>query len=675
MYMQLNELKGIGEKRLQQLREAGIQDTLALLSYFPKRVLFFQNAQAFAPQTGQGQLLKVVVHSPAKVMFIKKNFNATTCLVTDTLSQKKLTLTWYNQPYMKNRLIVGQTYYVYGKPSPTKQNTLLVQILQTEEKHASQPTSFTFYKPIANMGNAFIKSLIQQALKQTNISSIMPPNVEQSYQCMPLQTAYTNMHFPKTEEEYMQAKQRIFIEQILYILSLKLQISKKESEKHYKFREFNQIFANFQKLLPYKLTSGQTMAITQIANDCLSNHPMNRLLEGDTGCGKTMVAMFACYFAMKNGYQAAIMAPTELLAKQHFQTAQTLFGKQHRICYLHSGLKTAEKRKLLAGIRIGFYELVIGTHAIISHKVEYACLRMVITDEQHRFGVRTRAQLENKGEEPETLVMSATPIPRSLSLVMYGDLSITQIHERPHGESKTQTHLIPTQKIPAMWQFIRQQLDIGKKAFVVCPRVEDAETEDESMQNVTALYKQLCTSGVFEPTKIGLIHGKQTLEKNLEMIDQFKQNTYNLLVATTIVEVGIDIPDASIIVITNPERFGLATLHQLRGRVGRNGNLAYCFLTCENVTEQNIERLQYFQKHNDGFMLAEYDFASRGGGTILGTKQHGKDTLLQGIGFHTNLLSTAEQIFNDLKTRIDMSVVQQRAKQMYEEIYNNIVLN
>lgn len=673
--MQLQELKGIGEKRLEQLSQAGITNMHALLSYFPKRVLFFQNAQAFTAQAGQGQLLKVTVLQPAKVAFIKKNFTSTTCACQDCLSNAKLNLVWYNQPYVKNRLQPGQTYYAYGKPSPTKANTLLVQILQTEEKHASQPTSFTFYKPIANMGNAFLKSLIKQALQTSLPASIMPAELEEKYKLLPLQKAYMHMHFPSTEEEYTQAKQRIFIEQLLYILSLKLQISKKESEKHYKFREFNQIFANFQKLLPYTLTAGQTIAITQIANDCLSNHPMNRLLEGDTGCGKTMVAMFACYFAMENGYQAAIMAPTELLAKQHYQTAQSLFGKSHRICYLHSGLKAAEKRKLLAGIRIGFYNLIIGTHAIISQKVEYKCLRMVITDEQHRFGVRTRAQLENKGEAPETLVMSATPIPRSLSLVMYGDLSITQIKERPHGESKTQTHLIPAQKIPAMWQFIRQQLDQGKKAFVVCPRVEDAETEEESMQNVTALYKKLCTNGVFDPKRIGLVHGKQNLQTNLNTIQDFKNNTYNLLIATTIVEVGIDIPDASIIVITNPERFGLATLHQLRGRVGRNGDTAYCFLTCENINETNFERLQYFQKHNDGFLLAEYDFSTRGGGTLLGTRQHGKDTLLQGIGFYTNLLSSVQEIFEELKKFIDISVVQEQARTMYEEIYNSIVLN
>jgi len=486
-----------------------------------------------------------------------------------------------------------------------------------------------------------------------------------------LMDAFRELHFPTTLENLEKAKNRIGFENLIKLASLERKI---ERDKKLKNRIYNKTYLKeFIDGCPYTLTEDQSRSLSEISDDMMSKEVMNRLLLGDVGSGKTLVAFGASYLAIKSGYQTVVMCPTEILAEQHYESAIKMFGEKGiNVGLLHSKLSVAEKNKVLKQIRSGEIQLLISTHSSLSDKVEFKNLGLVITDEQHRFGVKERAKIETKGESPDVLVMSATPIPRSLSLVLFGGLKVSEIKSRPAGESKIKTNLVPSQKEKDMWSFILKEVNLNAgKCFVIVPRIE--ETGESSLHSVDEVKQRIVGFGVDE-SLIEIIHGKTDKLETAKRLESFKSGSKKILISTTIVEVGIDVKSANLMVIYNGERFGLATLHQLRGRIGRDGREGYCFVLGESSSEVSLKRLEIFKKCNNGIALAEEDLKIRGAGTLYGTKQHGANEIFLNINFSLEEYQKAKQ------TLIMLSEKRQReisniAENDFGEIYKNVVLN
>ncbi|MEG1582158.1 MAG: helicase-related protein [Clostridia bacterium] len=671
--MELTQLKGIGEKRINILTTANINCGFDLVTYFPKIYYMLGDEEAYNEKK-QSQLIKIKTISEPVNQFIRKGFCITSIKAQDENNKKIIKLVWYNQPYTKKRLENGIVYYTYGKPNINKDNEFIVKMIKSENKFKETGSGFAVYKNIGNIGTTLLKSLISQVLEKEIIDSVITSDEEKEFNLLPLQIAYKEIHFPTDTKTLEMARKRIDIERIVMLLALKYDKDKNIKLKSNSFICQDSYATEFKEMLEFKPTDGQLTAMEDISKDLSSNKIMNRLIEGDTGCGKTIVAFYACYLAYKNKYQSVLMAPTEILASQHYIEALKLFKGKINIAYLHSGLKTAERNRILAGIKIGFYELVIGTHAVIGDKVEYKNLRLVITDEQHRFGVSSRAKLSYKGDAPETLVMSATPIPRSLALVLFGDLDISIIKDKPFGKSLTETHLVPENKINNMWNFITNFLNKNSSSmYIVCPRVVEDE-EDDSLKNVQNTATLIKNMHIFDSFGIKVLHGGQKTEEKIATINAFKSGEVRVLVTTTIVEVGVDNPNANVMVILSPDTYGLASLHQLRGRVGRHGGQAYCFLDMENISISASDRLNFFSKTNDGFVVAEYDYNNRGYGDIYSLKQHGKTT--QSFSFSKENIELSKKLLNKLKINNDILLsITNKAKECFKNIYENVVLN
>ena len=433
--------------------------------------------------------------------------------------------------------------------------------------------------------------------------------------------------------------------------------------------------SEFEKLLPFSLTPDQQKAIFEIEKDMSSKFSMNRLLQGDVGSGKTVVSFFGAYLAAKSGHQAVIIAPTEILANQHFKTAQKLFeGLNFNITVLTGSTKGMERQIAISNIETGKSKIVIGTHALLSENLVFDDLTYVAIDEQHRFGVAQRAKLKQKGNSPDILVMSATPIPRTLALVVYGNLEISTINNRPK-DNNIKTNIVVPSKQDDMWNYIKTKLVTGSKAYVVCSRIDEENDDDEVLKfSAKNMYDYLCT--VFDKNDVALIHGKLSKETQNKTIEKFRTGQVKVLVSTTIVEVGVDVPDADIMVIATPDRFGLATLHQLRGRIGRNGAEAHCFCLADGLNEKSYNRIKYFKDNLNGFDIADFDLKNRGSGSIIGTNQHGKDDGIM-ANFSVESFRLASEILEQLKPNISLySQILGIGEQIVSSnSYNKIVLN
>ena len=669
--MELEEISGIGKSRKRSFEENDIFSAEDLISYFPYKYYDFSKTEPYQDD-GKVRLIKATVYESAKVVKIRANFSFVTCKMGDERGHN-FNAVWYNQPYMKANLYIGQEIYLYGKNSPTKKNTFIVNLSKTPENF-EQLGLLPVYHTISGIGQKVLHDSINYAIKNLDISSVIPDKLLYKYNLLDLKSAYQIVHNPQNFDEMNLATDRIDIENLIPLISInEYHKSIYKSQKTQKYNNVDLIFEEFQNLIPYKLTIDQKKAIYDIQKDMTSKFAMNRLLQGDVGSGKTLVAMFAAYLAAKNGYQAAIIAPTEILAKQHYETATKLFGAE-TVAYYSASVKGFDKHLALANIRFGKAKIIIGTHSIISDSVEFENLSVAIVDEQHRFGVEQRAKLKQKGNNPDILVMSATPIPRSLSLVIFGDLDISVINERPKL-SKIQTNIVLPQKQVDMWKYIDSKISDGSKVYVVCSKI-DEENDDDDIQKFSAksMYDKL--SKVFDKNIVGLIHGKLKKDEQNKIIDNFKNGDIKILVSTTIVEVGVDIPDADILVIVSPERFGLATLHQLRGRIGRQGQESFCFCLANNLSEKSYERISFFKSHSNGFEIAEFDQQTRGSGSIMGTNQHGSDN---GLFSRLSSLtySKAKEILEQIKLNSSLyaKVLEKGETQYSSNILNKIVLN
>lgn len=670
--MDLMEITGIGKARKASFENNGIFSCEDLINYLPFKYYDFSKTSAFADD-GIVKLIKATVCEEAKIIKVRGNLSFVSCKMTDEFSNK-FTAIWFNQVFMKPVLKMGECFYIYGKSSPTKKNTFNVTLTKNIQKTTADGL-LPVYHSLSGIGQKTLHDAINEALNNTQISSFVPDKLLSKYNLLSIQNAYNIVHNPKNEEDVISATERIELENIISLLAVNEYHKRLFREvKPQKYQNTTALIDEFKSLVPFTLTNSQNRAIFDIDKDMSSRISMNRMVQGDVGSGKTIPALCACFLAIKNGYQAAIVAPTEILAKQHFETAKKLFGDNFFVTLVTGSQSAEQKRINLENIANGMAKLIIGTHAVISDSTNFKNLSLIVIDEQHKFGVEQRAILKSKGMSPDVLVMSATPIPRSLSLVLYGDLDLTQLTERPKP-AKIQTNLVSQEKQNDMWNYLNQKVNSGSKIYIVCSNI-DEENDDESSKKYSAKNMFELAKTKFDSAAVGLIHGKLKKESQNYVINDFRVGKIKVLVSTTIVEVGVDVPDADIIVIASPDRFGLATLHQLRGRVGRLGQQAYCFCLADNLNKKSFERLTFFKNNLNGFDIADFDLKTRGSGSVLGTNQHGNDNGIL-MAYSSQNFGLAKEILEQIKpnTEIFAQIIKRGEALKENNLLKKVVLN
>ena len=643
--MELTSIKGIGEARKKSFEENGIFSCEDLISYFPYKYYDFTKTEPFADD-GKVRLIKATAIESPKIVKARGNLSFVICKMNDEMGHT-FQAVWFNQTFIRSQLYLGITVYLYGKNSPKKKNTFNVLLMKKEDK-LTEFGLLPVYHSIDGVGSATITDTVSKSLEMLEIFDVLPDNLLLKYNLLNLKEAYKLIHEPKTYENITKAQERISVQELLAVLSANREdkIIGREDRLYY-YENITKLKEMYCCFLPFTLTKDQNEAIDDIISDFGLSKSMNRLLQGDVGSGKTVVSFFGAFVSAKNGFQSAIVAPTEILAKQHYETAQKFFDETGlRVSLLTSSVTAFERQAILERLKAGQIDILIGTHSVLSDEVIFKNLAYVVIDEQHRFGVEQRAIIKQKGKAVDVLVMSATPIPRSLALVVYGNLDFSTIHTRPNATNIT-TNLVIKQKQPAMWEYIRNKIESGSKVYVVCSKIDEENEDDEVLQfSAKNMYNYLCK--LFDSMDVGLIHGKLKKDSQDKVIESFRVGRIKILVSTTIVEVGVDIPDSDIMVIVSPERFGLSTLHQLRGRIGRNGKESHCFCLANGLNEQSYERVNYFKNHLNGFEIAEFDLKTRGAGTMFGTSQHGSDAGIVS-SFSAENYALAQKIFEEIK--------------------------
>ena len=609
-------LKGVGEKRAQHLYSLGIDTIGALLRYFPRGYEDFSNVkQIFDCNADEKVCVKAKIITPINDVTVRKNMTLYKFAVSDGTAQMQITL--FNNKFLAAKLHEGSEYLFLGK---LQEGAFLPSMSSPEIREVGSAQIAPVYPASKYMTSSAISKLVKTALSGCEIENVLPESIINAYRLCDLKTAIENIHFPKSEQALARAKQHLVFEE-LFVLRTGLMLLKNKRRISSPFVFKNDYTKDYINSLPFQMTDAQKRVIGECVADMASGRVMNRLVQGDVGCGKTAVAAALMYHTARSGAQAAIMAPTEILAEQHYKNLCDSLKNTDIKCVLVTGsLKKSEKQSAKQMLQSGEVQIAVGTHALISGDVEFKNLALVITDEQHRFGVSQRADLSGKGTRPHTLVMSATPIPRTLGLIIYGDLDISIIDEYPKGRQKIENYCVESALRPRVFAYIKKHLDDGRQGYIVCPMVEEnAELDLKSAEEYYAEIKD----GEFKNYRVGLIHGQmKPKEKDLVMRD-FKDGKIQLLVCTTVIEVGIDVPNAAIMVIENAERFGLSQLHQLRGRIGRGSYKSTCIFISDYKKGVTAERLNVIKQSNDGFKIADEDLRLRGPGDFLGSRQHG----------------------------------------------------
>lgn len=614
-------LKGVGERRAALFNKKGIKTVEDLLYYFPRSHEDRSETKEIENcMEGETVCVSVTVFSPVKDTQVRRNLLVSTMAVCD--STGALNIVWYNNRYVKGRFMTGDEYIMYGKI--TRSRGKLEMVNPVYEKKGDE--RFTgkivpLYPLTEGLTQKLLQSSMELAIKDTGrLEEYIPSEIRDKYNIAELNYAMKNIHFPDDYESYNIARERFVFEELL-ILQLAL-LSKRDDNTSREGVVLEDILCvqDFVSSLPFPLTGAQRKTLDEILGDCHSGKMMNRLVQGDVGSGKTAVAAAAIYTAVKNGHQAAMMVPTEILAVQHMETLSEFFkDKGITVVMLTGSMKTREKRLVRDMISLGAADVVVGTHAIIQDTVEFKDLALVVADEQHRFGVGQRSKLAAKGNSPHMLIMSATPIPRTLALILYGDLDISIIDELPPGRKPVKTYAVGESMRKRIFAFLEKNVLAGGQAYVVCPLIE--ETEKSDLQNAQMLAQKL--QEMFPDFCVGLMHGKMKPKLKEEVMNSFVNGEINILVSTTVIEVGVNVPNANTMVIENAERFGLSQLHQLRGRVGRGNEQAFCILFAHGNNEVTKKRMETMCISNDGFYISEQDLKLRGPGDFFGTRQHG----------------------------------------------------
>ncbi len=615
--LDITKLKGVGEKRAALFHRLGAPTVGDLLRLYPRAYEDWSQRVSIrdAVLNEIAVIQATVVKTPAEHR-VKGGKLLYKVLVSD--GESDMELVFFNNRYIPVLLRAGETYLFRGKVTGTflRRQMAAPEFLPEEKGQAVVPV----YPATQGLTSRNIAAAVREALKllPETVNDPLPPALREEYKLCHLGYALEQIHFPASEQDLETAKFRLIFEEFL-VLQLGLmgiKSGRRSENLHVVPAGFPE---NFVRLLPFTLTGAQRRAIEEAAADMAGEHPMNRLIQGDVGSGKTAVAAALCWMVIRSGMQAALMAPTEILAAQHFSSLSALLEPAGIRCALLTGsVKAGERRKLSAALKDGEVQLVIGTHALLGDKVEFQNLGLVITDEQHRFGVNQRSALAQKGASPHLLVMSATPIPRTLALMIYGDLDISVLDELPPGRQKIDTYLIDPAKRQRAFGYVKRHLEQGRQGYLICPLID----QDESGMMSVAQYEELVRKA-FPGVTIGTLHGKMKAGEKERVMDAFSAGKLQLLISTTVVEVGVDVPNAVIMLIENAERYGLSQLHQLRGRIGRGKYKSTCILVTDQKNEETLKRLRLFRDTADGFKIAEADLKLRGPGDFFGQRQHG----------------------------------------------------
>ena len=644
----VQKLKGIGEKKALAFEKLGVFSLYDLVSYFPAR---YEDRTNFCPiaaaPEGEGVCIRALVADMPRLVRVRRGMELVKFRAVD--ESGSVDITYFNQNYVKDYLSRGDSVCFYGKIERNGSRASMVNPAYEKEDKPRGVTGCIL--PVYRMNAALNQRTIRDAVRQgldacaAQLPEVLPEEIRARNGLAQARYAYENIHYPSDFDALAIARRRLVFEE-LFVLACALGTMRAERARESGLRITLRDFEPFYAALPFTPTDAQKRAIAEAAADMSGGYVMNRLVQGDVGSGKTLVAAALCWLCRESGYVSAFMAPTEILAEQHYQTLSGLlapFGM--RIGRLTGAMSAKEKREAKAAIAAGDYDLLVGTHALFSEDVVYGRLGLIITDEQHRFGVKQRSALIGKGEKPHVLVMSATPIPRTLALMIYGDLDVSIIDELPPGRQKVDTFAVDESYRTRLNGFIRKLVGEGRQVFVVCPKVEDDENEetpgDKKLKSAEEHAKELARE--FPELSVGCVHGRMKPKDKDAVMAAFVRGEIDILVATTVIEVGVDVPNAALMIIENAERFGLSQLHQLRGRVGRGQHKSWCILVSDNKGEEVKARLSIMSKTNNGFEISEEDLRLRGPGDFFGSRQHGLPEMhVADLGADTQIMKTAQ---------------------------------
>lgn len=624
--MELSEIKGIGPARAASLRKLGINSVEGLATHFPRSYQDRGDLTSIADiEVDEINSVRAVVTAtrlsrPGNKIMVRAVLDGD-CQGHGSFDNPRspvfLEAIWFNMPYMKSTFKSGVPYIFTGKVI-SRLGKLQMVSPEHEIFSPDVPRIVPIYHATAGLSQKMLRKFAKLALDKYKPAETLDERITSNYGLCSREYAVRNIHFPENDEAFFRARRRLVFEE-LFVMQLRLCRLKKRAAMSAGIMVKEIDFVPMRELFSFAPTEAQERVVCEIMADMSSGFRMNRLVQGDVGCGKTLIAMFAAYAVIKSGGQAALMAPTEVLALQHYRSFAVFERLNVCVAFLSGSQSGRERMIALNDIKTGRAEMVIGTHALIQSGVEFHNVGLVITDEQHRFGVRSREKLSKQGA-PHVLVMTATPIPRSLALILYGDMDISIVDSLPPGRSKVDTYSVTTAQRERLYAFIEKQVDEGRQAYIICPAIEDSEAF-ETLESVTAMTKRL--TDILKRHRLACMHGKMKPEQRNEVMAAFGEGKIDILVSTTVVEVGVNVPNATIMAIENAERFGLAQLHQLRGRVGRGMHKSYCILITDSRSKICRERLKAMKNSSDGFYISELDLKLRGGGDFFGTRQHG----------------------------------------------------
>ena len=642
--MNLTSLRGISEQRAKDFEKLNIFTAEDLVRFYPRTYLdLTKTTRLSACYHNDVVLTSCRLSSPPQTVTKgRRSFIKVWC----EQSGEMFSAVWFNAPYVRSRLKVGTEYLFYGRVqnkygAPSMVNPSFEPLEQNYRLKGIVPV----YPLRGALTQRVVRDGVKEALGKVEIVSAIPPVLQKKYALSDLAAAYRSVHNPATVAGRDAASERIALEEYFLLISAFKEIKGgKEEARVLRYSVAAEDVKKFCERFPFEFTEGQKEAVNAIFCNLHSPNRMNRLLQGDVGSGKTAVALCGIFMAVKSGYQAAMLAPTEVLAEQNFRLLCRYFP-DYRVAFLSGSSAAKEKREIKAALAAGELDIVCGTHAVLQSDVAFASLALCVCDEQHRFGVAQRSALSEKGSGTDMLVMSATPIPRTLSLIFYGDLDVTEIKDKPAARASVSTAVISERKYDDMLEYIGQEARAGNQSYFVCPKIEG--DEEGAVMSVTELFDEL--KNRLPQVRFALLHGRMKEAEKAGVMADFKDKKYDCLVSTTVIEVGVDVPDATIMVIYNAERFGLSQLHQLRGRVGRGQKKSYCFLLCGTNGEEALERLRILKNNTDGFKIAEYDLEMRGGGDFLGTRQSGKFiNEIRNLRYPPSVIFTAKKLSDEV---------------------------
>ncbi len=617
-------IRGVGPSRVKLLNYLGIYTLEDLITYYPRKYEDRRNVKNIIDlQDGEEALIEVVAVNNVSTVRLRRNMTLSKVAVRD--DSGIAFITWFNQPYIRENIKAGEKYRFYGRVSVKNEKIEFNSpVFDKEGENKNTGKIIPVYPTTRNLNENSLRQITLNALNMIGgtLDETIPDYIKEQYNLEEINTATKEIHFPTEFDKLNRARRRFVFEELLSLqLSLLSLRNKYQNEEHGIVYSKEAHMSDVINTLPFKLTKAQLRVLEEIDSDMESGKSMNRLLQGDVGSGKTIVAMISAYKAVKCGYQVAVMAPTTILAEQHLHNFNKILEKFDIKCeLLVSSLTKKQKNLLLERLKNGEIDILIGTHALLQENVEFKKLGLVITDEQHRFGVKQRSIIAGKGINPDVLVMTATPIPRTLAIILYGDLDISIIDELPPNRKEIETLAVKQNMTDRINAFIKKNVDEGRQAYIVCPFVEENEEMDiKAVETLSEKYK----NQVFKEYNVEMLHGKMKAKEKEQIMQDFKNNKINILISTTVIEVGVDVPNANIMVIENAGRFGLAQLHQLRGRVGRGEFQSYCILKYDGNSQIIKERMKTMTSTSDGFKIAEKDLELRGSGEFFGTKQHG----------------------------------------------------